>query len=293
VRFKYRVEYFLARIIFLVIQLLPHRSLDTIAQVIGSLIFSLIRIRREVCIANLKSALTDKSNSEIISIGRKSYGHFALVALKFCKLPKDYNNFKKMVSIENEHLLKKGYERGKGVLLVAAHYGIWEYIPTAISRYGYTISVVAKKQKNPYVDVMINNIRKQYGIGIIEKKSAVKDVIRALKNKEGVGIMADQDGGKSGYYLDFFDKPASIVEGPAVIGIKTGSTMLMCLPVGFKNGMYSIKIEEFKCFNSAGGAKPLKKDIIKEYTMYIEQYIRENPAQWLWVHRRWKSKQRL
>ena len=141
---------------------------------------------------------------------------------------------------------------------------------------------------NPFLNRIIEKTRRTYGNRIIYKKAALKNILQELRSNEAVGILMDQAVlAREGFIIDFLGRGAWTTKMPALIARKTGAVVL---PAFIHRTEYGHKIEifpEVKLSYDDNKEEQLKKDT-KKFSSYIEEYIQKYPAEWLWIHRRWK-----
>jgi KDO2-lipid IV(A) lauroyltransferase len=174
------------------------------------------------------------------------------------------------------------------VIAITGHCGNWELIALASSMNLTRLNIVARAQNNLFLNRFVERTRERYGNGVIYKKGALKKIIRALKRNEAVGILMDQSVVSSEAVIaDFLGKKDHIMKTPAIIARKTGSPVLPVFGRRVNSG-HSIEIgEEIELDTSEDYEQAVYNDTVR-FSGYIEEYIKNNPAEWLWIHRRWK-----
>ena len=184
--------------------------------------------------------------------------------------------------------------RGKGVLLLTAHFGPWELLPLSAALHYEPIHVVARPMDNPWLDDWLTRLRERGGNHVIRKRDAVQAILQVLRRGETVGILIDQHVSENeGVVVPFFGRPASTMVGPALLALRSGAAVL---PVGITRsgrGRYRIDIRSEVPVRRSDD---LKADLVEntaQFTAGIEAIIREQPDHWFWVHRRWKTQRPL
>ena len=194
-----------------------------------------------------------------------------------------------LFSVEGEEHIIAACARGRGALILLAHYGSWELLAMFAAQRGYTLYIVAKKIKNDVVDRLWNRLRARYGVKVIYARNAARPILRALRENALVGFMPDQHRThEQGVFVQFFGRPASTSPGLAIL---SSQAQAQVLPV-------------FICRRADGGhhirglpALPPPPDrtpatvlrYTQRYTTILEDELRAHPAEWLWIHRRWKD----
>ena len=142
--------------------------------------------------------------------------------------------------------------------------------------------------RNPYIDREINALRRVTSLNPIPKKESVREIIKELKANHGVAILTDQWSGPDGLWLDFFGEPTSTTSIPARLALRFKSPIVPAYCLRQAPGFYSIEIHE------PVSTEPGDEiEITKRLDALLETQIRKYPDQWIWAHRRWKSKPRL
>jgi KDO2-lipid IV(A) lauroyltransferase len=182
--------------------------------------------------------------------------------------------------------------RGKGVLFLTAHFGGWELSAFTHSMHGHWMHVVVRPLDNPYLDRLIRNYRTMHGNKIVDKADFVRGLLAAMKAGEVVGILMDTNmTPPQGVFVDFFGIPACTASGLARIALRTDAAVVPGFtiwdPVLRK---YRLRFDPAVKLIRTGH---LEADIVantRQFTNIIEDYVRQYPEQWLWVHRRWKTR---
>jgi len=133
-------------------------------------------------------------------------------------------------------------QRGKGLIILTGHFGNWELcaltVPLLVPQ-KYTI--VVQIQRNPFINEFMNNMRSRFGTKLVVMERALRESLRALSNNEAVALIADQSGPESGIYTDFFGRPASTHQGPAVFQVRSGAPMILVMLI--REGLGKFRIE--------------------------------------------------
>ena len=190
-----------------------------------------------------------------------------------------------------EHYLA-ARERGRGVLVITGHLGQWELSSFYHSLMGYPMSMVIRRLDNPLVDRLVNGIRCLHGNTVLHKDDFARGLLGAMRRGETVGILMDTNmTPPQGVFVDFFGVPACTASGLARVAMRTEAAMLP--------GFLTWREEEKKYVLEFGEPLELvrtgndEQDIVTNTqicTTAIEAWVRRFPEQWLWVHRRWKTR---
>ena len=274
----------------LLVNLMPDRVRYYLGKGFGSFAYLVTKSRRIVAEDNLKMALgSNLSQEQIENTIKTVYQNMGLMLVEFILLSKlTGKNISDYIEVEGEDYLKDAFDRGKGVIIYGAHFGNWEWLAAAISLLGYPISAIAQEQNNSYFDRAVNKVREDKGIKILAKGMAVRKAYSRLKKGECLFILGDQDARKFGWKINFFDRPASTYPGAVQLAQRTGAAVVPAFLI--REGWASHRL----VFHSPQYAeKDLtedeQKELLQELTDLTESVIRKHPAQWLWLHKRWKT----
>jgi KDO2-lipid IV(A) lauroyltransferase len=289
VKTRYILEFFLFRIIQLLLFPFPRKIYIGAGKLAGSFFFKILKNKRKIAIENLKLAFgKELGEREIEKIAKKCFQHFGVLIFDLLWLmKKGKNEVRKITKIKGIEILKEIKKSKKGGLILSAHFGNWEIVPHALALEGFPLNSIARKFDNPYLDRVLNKFRERYGNRIIYKQDAKREAIEILKKGDFLGILADQNTLKDhGVFVNFFGKPACTATGLAIFHMKYGSPIIPVFCYPDKDYNYTVEIKEpFQ-------AEP-EDDILKiteKYTKIIEDEIRKSPHLWLWIHQRWKEK---
>jgi KDO2-lipid IV(A) lauroyltransferase len=192
------------------------------------------------------------------------------------------------VDVEGVETFKKAKSKGKGILFITGHCGNWELMAITMSVKLLGVAVVARPINNPYINKFIENVRQNYGNSVIYKQGALKTIIRTLKNNGCVGILMDQAViPAEGYVIDFLGRGAWTTKMPALIARKTGAAVLPVF-IHRTNMGHRMKIYPEVELSKIVEMESAVLEDTKNFSGCIENYIYEHPAEWLWIHRRWK-----
>jgi KDO2-lipid IV(A) lauroyltransferase len=196
----------------------------------------------------------------------------------------------------------KAKSKDKGVIFITGHCGNWELMALAFGVKVDNVSVVARTQNNPYLNRLVENIRAKYGNNVIYKKGALKGILSELKKNRGIGILMDQAVLKDeGYKIDFLGRPAWTTKVPALMARKTDAAVIPIF-INREGDKHVINIYPEVALSTnedadsgspksrktfLGGDKAIIEDT-RRFSGFIEDYIKEHPTEWLWIHKRWK-----
>jgi KDO2-lipid IV(A) lauroyltransferase len=243
---------------------------------------------RGVAVRNLRAAFPEWSESQVRRVARDTFRNFARVSLEFFylhELPPD--QIDKWIDVVGMEHLDAALKGGRGVVVVTAHLGNWELLARTVAQMGYKISVIARDSDDPTMTGTANTIRQKAGYKVLPRDAAVLPAIRCLKKNEILGILPDQNT-LSGIFVDFFGRPVATATGPAVFALKTGAPILCAFARRAEEGRFVAEIQPPLDVPLTGDDEADIHAVTAAFTKVIEDEIRKDPAQWLWVHDRWR-----
>ncbi len=215
----------------------------------------------------------------------RCFQHLGVTAVELLRL-KSYSekDIKNKVVFGNRERLESASALGRGVLLLSAHIGNWELNGSYVSRIGFPVDVLVKRQSNEKIDRLINSFRNAQGVGVIYTDTGLRSLITALRNKRFVAILADQYGSAESEPAIMFGRETMVPSGPAVLIEKHNLPVVFGFLRRAKSGrhyLYSSLVMKWDGMS--------RSQIVQMYTSMTEQAIRLAPEMWLWTHRKFKN----
>jgi KDO2-lipid IV(A) lauroyltransferase len=248
---------------------------------------------RQVGMRNLAMAFPEKSEAERARILRGVFSSLGRQLAELCQFPKyTKDNVDDVVVYDGLENYERAYARGKGVLFLTAHFGGWELSAFAHSLHGHWLHVVMRPMDNEYLDRMLQHYRTMHGNKVVPKDDFVRGLLAAMKAGETVGILMDTNmTPPQGVFVDFFGIPACTASGLARIALRTDAAVVPGFTIWDESlRKYRLRFDPAVELVRTGD---LEADIVantQKFTKVIEDYVRKYPEQWLWVHRRWKTR---
>ncbi len=291
--YRTRVEFWLAWTVIKVLGGMPRRLARAIGGFIGDLAFFSLKRLRDVGRLNLQRALPEISVAAQTGILRRVYRHLGLQLAEFSQMP-GYS-----AEIASRFIRYDGLQhylgaraKGKGVLVLTGHLGAWELSSFYHSLMGYPMGMVIRRLDNPRVDALVNRIRCLHGNKVLHKDDFARSLLAEMRAGATVGILMDTNmTPPQGVFVPFFGTLACTASGLARVARKTGAAVLP----GFlfweeAEHRYILHFGEELPINSTGDENRDAWTNTARFTSVIEQYVRRYPDQWLWMHRRWKTR---
>lgn len=291
------LEYAVARSILGFFGLLPRKLSLIFSNLLAKTVYSLLGNLRRTAKINLEIAFPEKTPAEREEIAKASFLNLGRILTEVSRFNKtSVEELEKLVKIEFDEETAKIYEtekaNGRGTIIVSPHLGNWEIAVFAYSAFREPLSYLARPLDNPLIEEMTVNLRTRFGNRPIDKTNSVSTVMKILHDGGVLGVLPDVNTQtKEGVFVPFFGVPACTTSGVAMLAMRTNS---MIVPIC---GVWD---EENDCYKLINGKiiDPVKtgtrQEMITEttalYTAEIEKFIRAYPKQWLWIHKRWKTR---
>jgi KDO2-lipid IV(A) lauroyltransferase len=288
-----RVEYWAVWLLVAGLGSLPRSAARKTGAGIGRLAYILLPRLRSVGRQNLAMALPEKSPDEREAILGRLYRHLGWLLAEFCQMPRyTPENTRGFLRYEGlEHFLE-AERRGRGVLIVTGHLGAWELSSFYHSLMGHPMSMVIRRLDNARVDALVNRIRCLHGNQVLHKDDFARGLLGAMRKGGSVGILMDTNmTPPQGVFVPYFGRLACTASGLARVAHKTGAAVLP----GFllwrdEEQRYVLSFDKPFDLVQTGDDEGDVLANTAQFTSAIERYARAYPDQWLWVHRRWKTR---
>jgi len=266
------------------------------ARTAGSIAFLLLPGWRRTALENLDIAYGDRlSRREKRRIAVQSFQHFISVTLELLHLPRltKRSDFWKCVGIDGFEHARKALDMKKGVIFVTGHTGNWELSGFVSSILGIPFFPVARPIENaPRINEYLMDLRRRSGMKIVMKRGALRTMVRALKDGAALAFIMDQNAGRHGVLVDFFDRQVSAHPSAAGMALKFGVPVVAAYSYRVGAGFnYRIHIEPIVEMVRTGDADRDLQENTQRIISILEGFVRAHPEQWLWSHRRWRLKE--
>ncbi len=292
--FSQRFEYAAARLVASLFRGLPLPAAARLGRAIGDSFHALDARHRERVAHQVQSALGSTCPPDhAADIARRMYRHLGTMLAEFVRLPSltatsladhvDWGG--------QDEQIREVFARGRGAIFATGHIGNWEFNGFAFHLLGYSAGAVARPLDNPLLERYIRGIRTSRGQQIWDKFGALRSVARVLRDGKGFGILVDQDAGQRGVFVPFFGTECSTMPTPADLALRTGAPIVVCgfhrieLPMRFAFVMRPPRWADPEADPAAERMR-----LLRGMNEDLEAIIRQAPEQWLWLHRRWKTR---
>ena len=288
-----KLEYAAAWPFIKILGTLPRPLARAFSIAISQLVYLFHFRLRQVGMRNLAMAFPEKSVAERKRILRGEFTSLGRQLAELCQFPRyTPENVDQVVLYDGLENYERAYARGKGVLFLTAHFGGWELSAFAHSLHGHWVNIVMRPMDNQYLDRMLQSYRTMYGNKVVPKDDFVRGLLAAMRAGETVGILMDTNmTPPQGVFVDFFGIKACTASGLARIAMRTDAAVVPGFTIWDESlGKYRLRFDPALELIRTGN---LEADIVANtqmFTKVIEDYVRKYPEQWLWVHRRWKTR---
>ena len=288
------LAYVVLRVLAAVLQALPLAGVYHAADVLADLFYRLDRRHRLRALGHLRRSFPDWPERDIERVARASMRSLVYLGLEFLFTTRlmTPTRWRRHARLRNMGpTLRLLLEQKTGLIMVTGHFGNWEALGYTMATLGFPCVVIARRLDNPYINRYVLGQREKTRLRILDKKGAAEELDDILESRQAVAFIADQDAGRKGLFVDFFGRPASTFKSIGLMAMRHQAPIVVT---------YARRLgREFRfemgtqwIIHSAEWADkddPLRW-ITQTYTAALEQVIRDDPTQYLWVHRRWKHR---
>jgi len=288
-----RFEYWLVLALVRPLGWVPRLLARQVANLLAWAAYALLTRLRRVGERNLELAFPESDPFTKVQLLRGVYRHLGWQLVEFCRMRR-YTpvNTRDWIRTEGVELDLEAKARGKGVLIVTGHLGAWELSSYYHSLMGHPMGMVIRRLDNRLLDAYVNGIRCLHGNRVLHKDDFARGLLTAMRAGEAVGILMDTNmRPPQGVFVNFFGRPACTASGLARVALKTGAAVLP----GFMlwepaEKRYVLHFGPELLFEQSGDAEADALAATQQCAAATEDWIRRYPDQWLWIHRRWKTR---
>lgn len=287
---KDRIACRLVSILLFFFERIPLSSGLRLGDALGRLVCA-FSSKRRVAYRNLKAALGELLTPEQRwKAVRDHFGHAGqslVEVMSFRRMTREH--LEKNITIHHYERFQQLQQSGRGGVLITGHFGNWELLQVAAGLAGSPIHVLARDQKYPRLNGFLNELRESHGSVSVSRGAGVRSLIRALREKKLIGVLGDQDAGKTeGILLPFFNRVTSVPTGAFELALRTGAVILPCFMVRTEGIRHEIYVGEPLAEDPTQEPAVRVESQVKQYLSILEDFIRRFPHQWLWENKRWK-----
>jgi KDO2-lipid IV(A) lauroyltransferase len=286
-------EYLAARTVLSTLGLLPMSLALAAGRGLGNLAYRFAGNLRRTGQTNLKLAFPEKTEAERSEIIRgcfQSLGRQLGIFSKFANSPpEDLYKVFKITGLEHYEKLKA---ENKGVVFFTAHLGAWELLPLCSSLRGNPLNVVVRRLDNPKVEELVEKTRARWGNQTLDKLSAGRQMIKVLRSGEALGLLTDLNVvDEEAIFVDFFGVPAATNFMVAKLALRTKAPIMpMFAPWDRKLQKFDLQVSPPVEVEVTGDEEADVRNLTAKLSRITEEKINRYPDQWLWIHKRWKTR---
>lgn len=289
---KQYLGYIAARVAIAAVQAIPLDVCEDISHWLGRLAVDVFRVRRELIDENLRHAYPHWSAERRRRLARQMWAHLFLFICEVAHAPRKIHetNWRDYIQLRGARELIGALLDNRPLLLVSAHYGNFELAGFVLGILGFPTYAVARVLDNPYLDRWVNEFRGSTGQRIVPKKGGYEQIVNILGSGGTMTFLADQYAGTKGCWVDFFGRPASAHKAIALFALDhdarvvVGSARRLGKPLRYELAAHDMVDPRTNAPHVAG-----IRELTAWYTGGIEQFVRIDPSQYWWLHRRWKD----
>src|SRR5215213_6996620 len=287
------LEYGAARLILTGLGRLPRPLALKAGRAVARVAYGLSDRLRQTGFRNLELAFPEMSARDRERILRGTFANLGRLLGEFSQLPRATpESLHKLIECEGLENLREAQARGRGVILFTGHLGAWELSSFALSAFGYPLSFLVRRIDNPRVETMIERTRTRFGNRSIDKRAAMRPMLKTLRAGGTLGTLVDLNTQPhEGIFVDFFGIPASTTSGIAALALRTGAAVLpVFVPWDEEQQRFVLYVDPPLAISRTGDEKEDIKELTSCFTSVVEDYVRRYPDQWLWIHKRWNAR---
>lgn len=259
---------------------------------LASLAYLLSKKHKRIIAINLKLAFGDSLSQERIdALGKKCFHNLVLNFVQIIENQKlSHADIAKMVHVENQEILEKIKQEGRGVIFITGHFGNWEIGAAAIGSMIMPTLGVYKPLKNSYFSKYLFNARARFGLEMYEKEGAIRHLAKALKEKKSVSLLIDQSvSSLDGQVVQFFGHPCTQVPSPAQLARKYNAAIIPVFLHNVDDDNFILRFEnEIPVAHSNDASKDISEATQLQADL-LQKLIEAEPDHWFWCHKRWKN----
>lgn len=286
------ISYFIFRFFETIFLALPYSLQKALVLGLAKIAFLVDKKHKNIIKANLDLSIKNKITQEQYeSILRHCHKNLALVLLQVLRSSRlSVQELDESVQFENRHFIDDAIKEGRKIIIISAHYGNWELGATAVGALIHPITSIHKKMNNSYFDDYLLKSRSKFNMTMIEKKGAIRHLVKALKNNKIITMMIDQNvNPNDGIFIDFLGAKATQTAAPAFLARKFDA---LIIPILINTSPAKENIITFLKPIVTAKTDDEEKDILESTQAQancVAEAILKYPEPWFWCHKRWKS----
>jgi KDO2-lipid IV(A) lauroyltransferase len=287
--------YVVVRILICIVQALRLETGVRAARCLAWLFGDVLGIRAGVVDENLAQAFPDLSPQQRHQLSRRMWEHLFVMVLEIAHAPRKIHetNWRRYVRLTGEDVLVRLLLDDRPTLIVTAHFGNFEVAGFVLGILGFPTFTIARTLDNPYLDRFVNRFRGMTGQKMLPKNGAFEQIVAALQRGEAMTLLADQYAGRKGCWVEFFGRPASAHKAIALLALENEAPVAVACARRLDRPMrFELATTAAADPRQAADELGTVQELTQWYTTRLEEFIRPDPEQYWWLHRRWKDTRR-
>jgi KDO2-lipid IV(A) lauroyltransferase len=289
------LEYSAAKSVLTSLGLMPAPAAYGIGRVFGKLAYLLAGDLRRTGAINLRLAFPEKSDSERAELLRQCFDSLGRVLGLFSQFSsRSREELLQLIEVHGlENLEAAKRVHGSRLLLFTAHLGAWELTSFGLALVGHPFSFLVRRLDNPQLEQLIDRVRSRFGNQTLDKLSAARSMLKILRSGEThLGLLPDLNTlDDEAIFVDFFGVPAATTFIVAKLSVRTGAPLVpIFAPWSEEKKKFLMIIEPPLSFEPSGDEEADIRLLTTKLSLSMENQIRKYPGQWLWIHKRWKTR---
>jgi KDO2-lipid IV(A) lauroyltransferase len=287
------LEYATARLLLAGFGALPQHVSLRIGSIMAGCVYYFSGRLRRTGERNLRLAFPESSLSERRRLLRDCFQNLGRLLGVFSQFANaNPPTLKRIIDCEGLEHLDAAQRSGRGVILFTGHVGAWELTSFALSLFDHPLSFLVRRIDNPKIEALIDRARTRLGNRTIDKTSAAREMLQILQGGGTLGLLVDLNTlDREGIFVDFFGVPASTTFMLARLALRTGADVLpVFAPWDKQRRRFRLQIDGPLVVDLTGDKEDDVRRLTQSFTSVVEDYVRRFPDQWLWIHRRWKTR---
>ncbi|MBI5806066.1 hypothetical protein HZA73_08480 [candidate division TA06 bacterium] len=282
-------KYLLVRLLLKTFLVLPRSFCLWLARSLAPAAWYFLPKERGKVLFNLRLIFPEHKDHK--ALGLEIYRNLALNAVDTVKvsgLPLE--ELDRLVKVHGLEHFDAAYKTGRGLVAITGHIGCWELMPVWFSRHGYKISVIGKRMYDPRMDDIVLKMRSGQGIKVIDRDTGAKEALRALHSGHALGILIDQDTRVSSVNAEFFGHLAKTPTGAAALAARAAAAVIPMAIQRDKEGIHHLYVRPPLPQSQLTDKEARLKEDVQRQTSALEDLIKQDITQWVWMHLRWLEK---
>ena len=290
-RFRRYLTYLAIRGFLGFLRVWPLTVSRAIGRTLGWLAWTLVRRERARALRHVGWAFPERSEAERLAIAAGAFRSLGDSVAELAQIDRLRRRFATFVEYDepSRRAMEAALARGRGVLVVAGHLGNWELLGFYLAWCGYPVRTLARALSDPRLSAFVRAYRESRGVHTIlrHEDGAPKAMLRAFREGAILGFFLDQDTDVAGVFVPFFGRPAWTPAGAAAMALRTGASVVVATLQRRPDGRHRLTIEPCDVADTGAREADIRR-VTGELTAKLEAAIRREPAQWVWMHQRWK-----